>query len=325
MKILVIQTAFIGDVVLATALIESLALEHPAQLDVLVRKGNESLFENNPHVNEVLIWNKKEGKFKNLFALLKRIRKEKYDAVINLQRFASSGILTAFSKAKNKVGYAQNPLSFLFTRRVVFSTSSGKHEIERNFELAAPFVKQLCKPKLYPSVWQFEKVSAFKTSPYITVSPKSVWFTKQWPKELFVRLCQELSATHVIYFLGAKSDSNYCAEIAHGLATDRFKNLCGELSFLESAALMRDAKMNFVNDSAPMHFASAMNAPTTALYCSTLPSFGFGPLADGARVIENEEQLACRPCGLHGLKACPKGHFKCGQISNEQWNRLLQP
>lgn len=325
MKILVIQTAFIGDVVLATALVESLALEAPAQLDVLVRKGNESLFENNPHVNQILIWDKRQNKFKNLFALLGRIRATKYDAVINLQRFASSGILTAFSKAKIKVGYTQNPLSFLFTRRLPFSTSNGKHEIERNLELAGDLVKQSCKPKLYPSVAQFEKVSAYKTTPYITVSPKSVWFTKQWPKENFVRLCKTLSANYTVYFLGGKSDSNYCDEIAQGIPSDRYKNLCGELSFLESAALMRDAHMNYVNDSAPMHFASAMNGRTTALFCSTVPSFGFGPLSSESVVIENEDHLDCRPCGLHGLKACPKGHFKCGQISNDQWNRLLQP
>jgi ADP-heptose:LPS heptosyltransferase len=43
---------------------------------------------------------------------------------------------------------------------------------------------------------------------------------------------------------------------------------------------MKDAAMNYVNDSAPMHFASAVNAPVTAVYCSTIPAFGFGPLSD---------------------------------------------
>ena len=56
---------------------------------------------------------------------------------------------------------------------------------------------------------------------------------------------------------------------------------------------------------------SAMNAATTAIFCSTVPSFGFGPLSDNSKIIETEIQLDCRPCGLHGYKACPKGHFKC--------------
>jgi heptosyltransferase-2 len=87
---------------------------------------------------------------------------------------------------------------------------------------------------------------------------------------------------------------------------------------------MRDAAMNFVNDSAPMHFSSAMNAPTTAFYCSTIPEFGFGPLSDRSRIVESNEDLACRPCGLHGKKSCPLGHFKCGESSLEQIEIIAQ-
>ena len=69
--------------------------------------------------------------------------------------------------------------------------------------------------------------------------------------------------------------------------------------------------MNYVNDSAPLHIASAMNAPVTAVFCSTVPSFGFGPLRENGRVVETPEDLDCRPCGLHGHRECPKGHFRC--------------
>jgi len=92
-KFLVIQTAFTGDVVLATAIVEKLHRFFPdAQIDFLVRKGNEGLLTDHPFLNEVLIWHKKEKKLKNLWLLLNKIRKKKYDKVINLQRFASSGI-----------------------------------------------------------------------------------------------------------------------------------------------------------------------------------------------------------------------------------------
>ena len=76
--------------------------------------------------------------------------------------------------------------------------------------------------------------------------------------------------------------------------------------------------MTFTNDSAPLHFASAVNAPVTAIFCSTIPEFGFGPLSDVAHTIETEEKLLCRPCGLHGKKACPQGHFKCADIEIEK-------
>jgi heptosyltransferase-2 len=85
---------------------------------------------------------------------------------------------------------------------------------------------------------------------------------------------------------------------------------------------MKEAAMNYVNDSAPMHFASAVNAPVTAVYCSTIPAFGFGPLSDKSFIVEIEEPLDCRPCGLHGYRACPRGHFHCAYKIQEV--QLLQ-
>lgn len=114
-----------------------------------------------------------------------------------------------------------------------------------------------------------------------------------------------------IYLLGAASDTEICESIRMATASDRVYNLAGQLSFLESASLMKDAVMNYVNDSAPMHLASAMNAPVSAIFCSTVPAFGFGPLSDKSVIIESKEKLTCRPCGLHGHKACPQKHFKC--------------
>src|ERR1700739_636507 len=125
-KILIIQTAFIGDVVLATALVEKLAAYIPdAKIDFLVRKGNESLLANNPHINEVIVWNKKEGKYKSLSAILKKIRTTKYDKVINVQRFFTTGLLTALSNAKQTIGFDKNPLSFLFNKKVKHIVTSS--------------------------------------------------------------------------------------------------------------------------------------------------------------------------------------------------------
>ena len=88
-------------------------------------------------------------------------------------------------------------------------------------------------------------------------------------------------------------------------------NLAGKLSLMQSAALIKNAKRNFVNDSGPLHLASAMNAPVSDFFCSTTPLFGFGPLSDDSEIIE-VENLSCRPCGLHGHKECPMGNFRCG-------------
>jgi ADP-heptose:LPS heptosyltransferase len=327
-KFLVIQTAFIGDVVLATALIEKLHDYFPdAQIDFLVRKGNEALLTNHPYIHEVLVWDKKQHKLTNLWRLIRRIRRTKYDKVINVQRFAATGLLTAFSGAKQTIGFDKNPLSFLFTRKIphVVSTSGAPlHEIDRNQRLIATFTNdQPAKPRLYPSANDLNKVRPYQDRPYITVSPASVWFTKQYPAEKWVSFLCLVPSSYTIYLLGAPTDKDLCEYIAT-TGPAAVINLSGQLSFLQSAALMKEAAMNYVNDSAPMHFASAVNAPVTAVYCSTIPAFGFGPLSDEKFIVEIEEPLDCRPCGLHGYRACPRGHFHCAyKIQEAQLLEIL--
>jgi len=318
-KFLIIQTAFIGDVVLATALIEKIHAYFPkAQIDFLVRKGNEGLLTGHPYLHEVLVWNKKENKLKNLYKMGRRIRREKYDKVINVQRFAATGLLTAFSGAKETIGFDKNPLSRFFTHRIPHVVGN-KHEIARNQALIAAFTDdQPAKPRLFPAASDEERVAAYKGRPYITISPASVWFTKQYPKEKWADIIRRLPGDIMVYLLGAPSDRQLCQAIFAANPSPLTVDLSGQLSFLQSAALQKGAVMNYVNDSAPLHFASAVNAPVTAVYCSTIPAFGFGPLSDDSHIVEIAESLDCRPCGLHGYKACPRGHFNCAYKIKDQ-------
>lgn len=326
-KFLVIQTAFIGDVVLATALVEKLARHYPAaQIDFLVRKGNESLLLNNPHLHEVLVWNKKENKLRNLFSVLLNIRKRKYDQVINLQRFFATGFITAFSGAAETIGFDKNPLSFLFNTKIkhLISKANGiKHEVERNNDLISAFTDDVfTTPKLYPSATDLALVQPYCQAPYITMTPGSVWFTKQYPIEKWIECIQHFPGTFTIYLLGGKENTAECDDIKNRSGNTAVEVLAGKLSFLQSAALMKNAVMNYVNDSAPLHFASAVNAPVTAIFCSTVPAFGFTPLSDISFIIETPEKLSCRPCGLHGYKACPEKHFTCALTIDT--GRLIQ-
>jgi heptosyltransferase-2 len=320
---LIIQTAFIGDVVLATALIEKLRQNFPAaSIDFLLRKGNEELLQNHPYVRNLLVWIKKQDKIENLIRIIRQVRRNKYDYVINLHRFTSSGLITIFSGAKVKIGFDKNPLSFLFTEKVRHEIKPGTHEVDRNQKLIEAITDaRAAKPKLYPSLADENSVINLKAvGEYICIAPTSVWFTKQWASEKWVQLLDLLSQKGItVYLLGANSDRIFCDNLISACKNRNVVNLCGKLTLLQSAALMANAKMNYVNDSAPMHLASAMNAPTTAIYCSTTPEFGFGPLADISNVIETKEKLSCRPCGLHGFKTCPEGHFKCANtISIDQ-------
>jgi len=311
-KFLIIQTAFIGDVVLATPLIEKLHnYDKDAEIDFLLRKGNETLLKNHPKLNNILIWDKKNGKYKNLFKLIAQIRKNKYDLVVNIQRFASTGFLTWLSKGKIKLGFEQNPFSFAYNKKYKVSFNEGKHETERNLILLSDYGDAVYfKPKLYPNEQNYQNISKYINDEFVTISPASVWYTKQFHKNKWIELINKLKTKKII-LIGAKSDKYLCNEIISKSDNKNILNLAGELSFLDSAELMKHAKMNYVNDSAPMHLASSVNAATTAVFCSTIPDFGFGPLSDNSKIIEIDTNLNCRPCGLHGKKTCPEGHFDC--------------
>lgn len=312
-KILIIQTAFIGDVILATPLIGNLKSQFPdAKIDFLVKNGNQTLLKNDPNLNEILVFDKKK-KVASLIVLLKNIRTNKYDLIINLHRFASSGMLTFLSGAKQKLGFKKNPFSFAYTKSFSHEIGNGKHEVDRNLELikhlSSNFKRQ---PKLYPSSEDFEAIQTYQTENYYCLAPASVWFTKQAPKEIWLNLIAKLTRENAtIYLLGGPDDFELCDEIKAKTNTEKVINLAGKLSLMQSAALIKNAKRNFVNDSGPLHLASAMNAPVTAFFCSTTPLFGFGPLSDDSEIIE-VENLSCRPCGLHGHNECPKGNFRCG-------------
>jgi ADP-heptose:LPS heptosyltransferase len=205
LKILVIQTAFIGDVVLATPVIEKINKFYPgAEIDFLLRKGNEGLFTGHPFLHKVITWNKRQDKFSNLFGIINEVRRSKYDIAVNLQRFASSGLVMFLSGAKEKIGFDKNPFSFCYTKKVKHVIGNGKHETERNLELITSLTDDSAMlPRLYPQSIDIEYVKQYKNQPYICIAPASVWFTKQLPAHKWVELINNLKGKYSVYLLGS--------------------------------------------------------------------------------------------------------------------------
>jgi lipopolysaccharide heptosyltransferase II len=316
--ILIIQTAFIGDTILASHFARAVKEQYPhSKIHFFLRKGNESVIQGLPTIEKTWVWSKENGKTKNLFKLIMELRKIKFDMVFNLHRHFNSGLVTAFMKSPVKVGFKQNPLSFFYTRKIHHQIPDprGWHEVQRNLELIPGFKivdnSKIYKPELPLQEKNFQKVSPYVNEPYFVIAPASVWFTKAWSEEKFQELTSELVQIGKVYFIGAPGDKDLCDRIRRDLP--QTENLCGALNLLDSAALMKNAKRVFVNDSAPLHLASCVNAKTTAIFCSTVPSFGYTPLADDSVVVDVGNSLSCRPCGLHGHKSCPLGHYKCSK------------
>ena len=238
--------------------------------------------------------------------------------------FTATGLLTAMSGARHRIGFSRNPLAIFFTRRIPHRVEAGVHEIDRNLALVAHMTGPgRPMPRLYPSQEDFEKVRPYQQRPYLTIAPASIWYTKQYPLEKWAAFIKALAPHERIFLVGSPQDAGMCRKIAAASRNRQLVNLAGKLTLLESAALMRDARMNYVNDSAPLHLASAMNAPTAAIFCSTVPAFGFGPLSDRSHLIQCSVSLDCRPCGIHGKKQCPLKTFDCAHMINGK--QLLEP
>ncbi|PKP01133.1 MAG: heptosyltransferase [Bacteroidetes bacterium HGW-Bacteroidetes-6] len=312
-KILIIQTASLGDVILATALAASIKIRYPdAVLTMLVKKPYNAILSENEVVDYVWFWDKSSKKYRNLLALRREIKKQQFDFVINLHRFASSGFLTAFSGAKFKAGFKSNPFSLFFNAKAIH-TLNGVHEIERNLTLG-----KLCFPDIERANPQITPVEPEGYQKYfennqkvVCLFPGSLWKTKMLPVEQWMKVAVSLPDDFILLLMGSLEDTTLSEKILQIRPKNTY-NICGCLSVNESSWIMKKAVMNYCNDSAPTHLASAVNAPVTTVFCSTVPDFGFTPLSDISFIVEYAEKLACRPCGIHGHRACPEKHFHCG-------------
>lgn len=296
-----------------TAMAESLVAHLPqVEVHVLVRKEHSTILGNHATIKKVHALDKGKRKYQNLRKMVRAVRAEKYQMVFNCHRFASSGYVTARSGAGVRVGFDKNPMAFSYTAKAKHRYAEGLHELDRNHELLQmvwPSI-ELAKPRLYPSTSDYNRVEGYKKEDYYIMAPASVWFTKQYPIEGWLHLMDHLDAP--AYIIGGPADSALGEELAKN--REGVTNLAGKLSLLESAALIDGAKSIYANDSAPTHMGTAMNTPTHTFFCSTDTGFGFGPRADVAVVHESQEDLACRPCGIHGKKKCPEGHFLCSKF-----------
>ncbi|NOS85742.1 MAG: glycosyltransferase family 9 protein [Ignavibacteria bacterium] len=319
-KILIIQTAFLGDVILALPMVQSIKAHlSDALVDFLCIPSTESALQNHPAINKIIPYDKKGGdKLDKFIEVLNEIREVEYDIVISPHRFLRSSLLTYYSESKVRIGFEENSMAFLLTNKVKYI--KDKHEIYRNLEL----VKQIpgleydekkvsLKPELYASTEQKENVRHLLVhkSNLISFAPCSKWFSKQLPIEKAAEIAKILMFKgYNIALVGGEADIAYCTELEDVFKDDSLMNLCGKLSPLESYEVMTYSKALITVDSAAQHLGSASGIPVVLIYGSTDISFGFYPLTSKYKIAEIDS-LECRPCTDHGRDKCPLGHFKC--------------
>jgi heptosyltransferase-2 len=302
--------------VLTTPLLAYLADAGP--VDVVCTPAASVLLENHPSVREVIVYDKR-GRDRGAIGATKlamRLRERGYNTAYMAQGSVRSGAIAYMARIPDRVGFITSAGRWFYTTRI--APIENIHHAARLLSLGTrdplrDVSATRLRPRLYPGERERREVdeilgaNAIDGEQIITMAPGSVWATKRWP--YFAQLAHELRDAGRIAVIGAKSDQALALEIVaatKGQAVDA----TGALSLLASAELIGRSALLITNDSAPLHLASAMNTPTIAVFGPTVPEFGFGPLAEQARVV-GKTDLSCRPCDRHGPQRCPLGHWRC--------------
>ncbi|HEX7337391.1 MAG TPA: glycosyltransferase family 9 protein [Gemmatimonadales bacterium] len=306
-RCLVIQTAFLGDVVLTTPLLSVLAGRH-GPVDVVTTPSAASLLETHPAVRSVIRYDKHGAArgWSGFRRLAADLRARRYDTVYLPHRSVRSAALALFSGAGERIGFAGTGAAVSYTRRV--RRPSTGHEVERLLSLAggaeaAPVSLGLTAAD-HEQAERWLAAQGMKPG-FVALAPGSIWATKRWP--YYPELAAALDAPAVI--VGGTDDASL-AEAIIARAPGRSATAAGALGLRASAALIQRAAVLVTNDSAPLHLATAVGTPVVAVFGPTVPDFGFGPRRRGDIAL-GHAGLACRPCSRHGPQRCPLGHHRC--------------
>lgn len=317
-KVLVIQTAFLGDAVLTLPLIQQIKkADQSINVSVLCIPSTQELFQCSSSVDEVIVFDKRRSdkSLSSLIKLIKKLRSINYDVIYSPHRSLRSTFIAFFSNVGITVGYDKADFSFLYDKKIKYDSSV--HEVARNLSFL-DFDISNDKWKIFPrieipSVMEInvkQKIEAFGEKNIIAIAPGSVWQTKVYPEEYYIQLIDVLiKKGFFILLIGGKEDDLLCRRIESKFGSN-IKSIAGEFSVIESIAFLKNCKALICNDSAPTHLAMVADIPALTIYCSTVHAFGFYPYNSKSRYI-SFDQLQCKPCGIHGHNKCPIDTFEC--------------
>ena len=257
---LVIQTSFLGDVILTTPLIAELARRGP--VDVLVTPTGAAALAGNPDIRTVIPYDKRNtyGSALGLWETIREIRARRpYKAAYLAQGSFRSGLLAMMTGATERIGFASSTGRVLYTKQLPYRPE--KHHAERLWSLAMsecfdPPSRDQIRPHLYPTDDDRTRIDVLlryagsTDEPFVALAPGSAWGTKRWP--YYPELAKRLVEDYRIAIIGSKADSELAAQIMDGLPAERVINGIG-LPLLASAELIGRARMIVTNDSAPQH------------------------------------------------------------------------
>lgn len=319
-KILVVKPSSLGDIVHSLPFLNAIKSRFPkAEIHWMVAKGFEGLIEEHPMIDRLWVINKDawkrignvKGTLVELRALFRDLRNEKYDLVADLQGLLRSGIITAATRSRIRIGFkeAREGSRLFYTHKV--AGGRAVHAVDRYLKIAdflgcdtseisfplPDFNFSACipHPSSLPSQ-SFSKTLDIQHSTfniqegYAVIVPGARWKTKRWQPEKFAELASLLPLASVV--VGSKSDMETAAEIV-SLSQGKAMSLAGKTDLKELVEIMRRARFVVTNDSGPMHIAAALGIQVFAIFGPTDP-VRTGPYGKGHTIIRAD--VYCAPC-----------------------------
>ncbi len=316
-KVLLIRLRRIGDIVMTTPAVSALRKGLPsARISYVVEKPYRELIQGNPHIDCAIVLPRPMG-IKNFWNTVRKIRKERYDAVIDFHGGPTASLLTLFSGAGRKIGYKIKYKSFVYDTKLPRSGETRHlHSVENHINLAKALGIEVADsyPLLLPEPSESEKKKVHKFLSALNREGSKVvvlhigagneyreWGVSNWKKLVSLLIKKQKT---IIVLIGSSEDEGTAGEILDKHPAFVF-SLAGKLNLRELKELIARASLYVGPDSGPMHIAASTSTPIVAYFGPNLSAYN-APWRTKAVVIEKD--LDCRPCDQ---RHCISGDFRC--------------
>ena len=335
-RILIVKPSSLGDILHLFPALDLLHRHWPqAKIDFLVHPAFAGILDFSPcPIDRRILFRRRElghitTFLPEFFRLIRKLRQEHYDLVIDFQGLFRSAVFTAFTRCPRIAGFAtprEASAKFFYHTRVEVPPG---HAVERYVNLAAALTGQTagkCVRPILPDNPEVRAALREKIGPLperlVTLLPGARWKSKRFPPELFAQIAEELHEREPgISFavVGSGSDRDLEEAIADMLPPEiPLLKCCGKTTLPEMMELLRASAAVVSNDSGPVHAAAALGRPVFAFFGPTDPE-RTGPYGPGCRIYRlNLDCIGClrRHCPLQS--APPPCHaLDAGMVAND--------